>query len=85
MKIREVKCGAWHKSLELKTKDLTEQGFLNAYKKATLTEFDEYNNDDEETEYQKALRQRWITIHDDGFIIWMDVHKSDCNYCNGRR
>ena len=87
MKIAEVKCGAWHKTNMLKTKNLTEKGFLKAYKKATLTDYNEYYDEDcdGETPYQVAMRQRWITIHDDGFIVWSDVDKHDCDYCSNRK
>ena len=86
MKINEIKCGAYHKTTLLKTNDLTESGFLQAYKKATMTDYNEYYDEDcdGETPYQAAMRQRWITIHDDGFVVWSDVDKRGCDYCSNR-
>lgn len=79
MKIAETKCGIRHKLYELKTKDVTFSGFLKALRKAINEHyFKELYADYTEYQYEKDIKEGWVTVCDDGFVVWYEGDKEGC-------
>lgn len=63
MKMSEVKSRTWTKAAEIPTTDFSKDGIAEAIN----NEFGEPMFED----IEQAIKETYITLHDDGIIIWM--------------